>query len=431
MRDIIVKKGRGPNSAIPEWLRYVKGKNEKSPVWFLDLRGSEFSPESTLWQKKVNKKIEGVLIKAMPARLREPVLVKCHVGEKRCRTRMLPEYALSTVRYLRSRGVVSIAAGDTTVAYSGDRGYHDNHGDCSRYRALADRHGWTGRGPLNTPFVVLDRPDTASEGPFSFRAEEVALTPRSSRRFRQVFLSGGFAAAGTIINHVHLTLHDMAQVACAVKGITMGGSSYKGKLMMHKCYSPAINGAECKKCGSCAVNCPEKALKWEKGSTPELDGSRCIGCGECIAVCHGGSISMQTQEIEDWAHGSDSLPYRMADYVIGMMEGRWDRLLNIVHLYNITRRCDCVDKVQKPILPHIGFLIGRNPFAVDLMCNYLLQEELFRKVRAGSVKTGGELRREEMLKVFFRDYHGAAPFRHVQEEYGIVVEPKAVRVRLS
>jgi len=426
-----VKRGRRRGDAIPEWLRYVKGRNEKSPVWFLDLRGKDFSPESPSWQEKVNKKLETVLKKVLPEDLREPVLIKCHIGEQKCRTRMLPEYAISTVRLLRSRGIERIAAGDTTVAYSGDRGYHDNHEDCSRYKALADRHGWTERGPLGTPFVVLDRSGTGVKGGLCFDEEEVVYNPLSSRRFRQVFLSGGFAASGTVINHVHLTLHDMAQVASAVKGLTMGGSSYRGKLMMHKCYSPAINGADCRKCGSCAASCPEKALKWKKGTTPELDGSRCIGCGECIAVCHGGSISMQTQEIEDWVHGSDTLPYRMADYVIGMMEGRWDRLLNIVHLYNITRRCDCVDRAQKPILPHMGFLIGKNPFAVDLMCNYLLQEEFYRQIRSGTAKTGLGLCKRDSLKVFFKDYHGAAPFRHVQEEYGIVVEPRPVRVRFA
>ena len=426
-----MRHGRARSGAIPEWLRYVKGENEKSQVWFLDLRGKNFSPESPIWQEKVNRKIELVLKKALPSKIPEPVLIKCHVGEKRCRTRMLPEYALSTVRHMRSRGIRKLAAGDSTVAYSGDRGYHDNHGDCSRYKALAERHGWTEKGPLGIPFVVLDRPQTGVRGALSFKDDEVAYNPRSSRRFRQVFLSGGFSKAGTIINHVHLTLHDMAQVASAVKGITMGGSSYKGKLMMHKCYSPSINSGECRKCGNCSMSCPEKALKWKKGGTPELDMSRCIGCGECIAVCHGGSISMQTQEIEDWVHGSDSLPYRMADYVIGMMEGRWDRLLNIVHLYNITRRCDCVDRAQKPILAHIGFLIGRNPFAVDLMCNYLLQEEFYRQVSEGSLKGGRGLKKGDILKVFFRDYHGVAPFRHVQEEYGIVVEPRPVRVRLS
>lgn len=417
-------------NTIPGWLRYRKGRNEKSPVWFIDVRGTDFSPDSPQWQAAINKRISGILEEInMPAE--GPVLVKCHIGEGKCRTRMLPEYCLSTVEHFRARGVRMIASGDSTVAYSGDRGYHDNHADCSRYLALAGRHRWTESGPLGTPFVVLDRPETSVKRKFSFREEEKKQRTRSSRRFREVYLSGGFARAGTIVNHVHLTLHDMAQVACAVKGITMGGSSYRGKLIMHKCYSPVIDPDGCKRCGQCSINCPESALDWEKGGVPQLEGDRCIGCGECVAVCHGGSISMASSEIEDWVRGGDSLPYRMSDYIMGMMEGRWDRLLNVVHLYNITRKCDCIDKPQKPILRHIGFLVGRNPFAVDLMSTRLLHDEIERRVKSGQMKTSAPLRKAFALRLFFDNYHGTEPYRHIQREYGVVVEPRAVRLRAS
>ncbi|MEC4676810.1 MAG: DUF362 domain-containing protein [Nitrospirota bacterium] len=415
---------------IPKWLKYRKGVNEKSPVWFLDLRGTGFSPDSPDWQVKVNIVIESVLKDMDLPQWKEPVLIKCHIGEKKCRTRMLPEFCLSTVKHLRSSGIRKIVSGDTSVAYSGDRGYHDNKEDCTRYLSLADRHGWTETGPLKTPFVVIDRPQTSVDGVFSFSSESVKLIPGDACRFREVFLSGGFAAAEGIVNHVHLTLHDMAQVACAVKGLTMGGSSYKGKLIMHKCYSPVIDAKKCKKCGSCATNCPESAFTWQKGEVPNLEKDRCIGCGECLAVCHGKSISMETAAVEDWLRGGDSLPYRMADYIMGMAEDRWDKILNVVHLYNITRRCDCVDRAQKPLIPHIGFLIGRNPFAVDLMSTYLLHEEFHKQVKNGSIKGGKSLGKSEILKIFFAEYHGMAPYMYIQKKYGITVEPEPIRITI-
>ncbi|MFQ5901052.1 MAG: DUF362 domain-containing protein [Thermodesulfobacteriota bacterium] len=403
---------------IPEWLRYKKDENEKSPVWFIDVRGTDFSPDSLIWQKKINAEIEAVLKEIEVPQWEEPVLIKSHIGERRCRTRMLPEFCLSTVGFFRSLGMGKIVCGDSTVAYSGDRGYHDNHGECSRYLTLAEKHGWTEKGPLGTPFVVLDRPQTSIKGIFSFEYEEIMINPETSNRFRDVYLSGGIAAAGTIVNHVHLTLHDMAHVACAVKGITMGGSSYKGKLTMHKCYSPAIDGRICERCGICAIKCPEGALDWEKESVPDLHGDRCIGCGECMVVCPNRSISMSSNEIEDWSRGGESLPYRMADYIMGMMEGRWDRLLNVVHLYNITRRCDCVDGVQRPIVPHIGFLIGRNPFAIDLMSTSLLHEQICNQTENGTTRINAS----DILN-FFDEYHGTGPYMHIQKEYEIVVEP--------
>ena len=420
------------NNKIPQWLSYSEKVNATSPVWFIDVQGTDFTPESPLWQEKINLEILALLGEMeKPEPLKEPVLIKCHIGEKKCRTRMRPEFCLSTVEYFRLRGMKNIVSGDTTVAYTGDRGYHDNHGSNTyRYHTLAEKHGWTEKGPLKTPFVILDRPHTAIKGFFSFHDEEIMLKPDTSKRFNEVYLSGGFAAASTIVNHVHLTLHDMAQVACAVKGLTMGGSSYKGKLIMHKCYSPSINEDKCKKCGTCSMKCPENALSWKKGAVPELDGSVCIGCGECVAVCHGKSITMTSSEIEDWLKGGDSLPYRMADYLIGMIEGRWNRLVNIVHLYNITRRCDCVNEAQKPIAPHIGFLIGKNPFAVDLMANNLLNEVL-HEYGENTIENSVLFEKDRALQRFFDTYHGIEPYRHIQQEYGIVVEPELIHIKLN
>jgi len=411
---------------LPEWLQFVKGICERSPVWFIDCRETDFSPESPRWQERINTAIGGVLEGLHCGHWEEPVLIKTHIGEPRCSTRMLPQYCRSTVRHFQSRGMFRMASGDSTVAYSGPRGYRDNPSDSAPYLHLAGAHGWTETGPLGIPFVVLDRPRTSVQGRISFDSEEVTLTPAASKRFREVYLAGGFSAAGTIVNHVHLTLHDMAQVACAVKGITMGGSSRRGKLVMHQCYFPVIDEGQCLRCGRCSLGCPEKALHGEKGALPVLERDRCIGCGECAGICPSGGIAMVTREIEDWQRGSESLPYRMADYLLGMMEGRWGRLVNIVHLYNITRHCDCVDEAQAPLTPHIGFLVGRNPFAVDLAATRLLHEEVDRLVRGGKIRPKRSPVKDTILDIFIPGYHGIAPYHRIRKKYGIVVEPDII-----
>ncbi|MGA1871350.1 MAG: ATP-binding protein [bacterium] len=416
---------------IPGYLRYKKAKNEKSPVWFIDCRNTDFSPTSSLWHTKINKEITGTLNEIHTPYWEEPILIKCHVGEKKCSTRMLPHFALSTISHFKSRGMKRIVAGDSTVAYSGDRGYKENNAQCTRYMSLARTHGWSEEGPLGIPFVVLDRPMTSVEGTFSFKDEEIAFMTHNAKRFREVYLAGGFAAAGTIVNHIHLTLHDMAQLAGAVKGITMGGSSRKGKLVMHQCYSPHIHEKLCTRCGTCASKCPEEALMWNEGEVPQLLEEKCIGCGECLAVCKGKHISMCAHEVEDWLRGSLTLPYRMADYMMGMMEGRWERLLNIMHMYTITRCCDCLDKEQKSLIYSLGFLVGRNPFAVDLMATYLMHEEIYTRVQEGTICADKDLDKTEILKIFFPHYHGLMPYRHIQDEYAIVVEPEPIQVTMS
>ncbi|KJR43367.1 Fe-S center protein [Candidatus Magnetoovum chiemensis] len=412
------------------WLNYEKGVRETSKVWFIDVRGTDFTPSSHFWQSRINGIIETILHEANPGSLSEPALIKTHIGEPRCVTRMLPQYCLSTVKFLRALSINRIVCGDTTVAYAGDRGYYDNLKDCAKYLSLAQKHGWSKDGVLGIPFVVLDRPATSIKDVFEFDREDKEIEPSASRLYRKVYMSGGFDLAQTVINHVHLTLHDMAQVACAVKGITMGASSRKGKLIMHKCFYPRIDEYKCLACGVCADKCPERALIWENGELPRLKRQICIGCGECAVVCSGGAITMSTSEIQNWLHGADTMPFRMADYILAMMSGKWHTVINIAHLYNITKRCDCVSSVQEPICPHIGFLISQNPFAIDSLALSLLNAEIYKMLETGKINSSAPIDKDRALeKVFFDDnYHGSGYYekKTIQQQYGVIVEPETV-----
>lgn len=397
---------------IPGWLQYRQGENERSRVWFIDTRGTDFSPKDGVWQERINRTIKEIL-KELPASIwEEPALIKCHIGEPKNITRMLPEFCTSTVRHLQSLGLKRVVCGDTTVAYSGERGHKENPPDnCSRYMVLAKRHGWDTDGPLGIPYVVLDRPTTSVPGILEFNREEAVVErPQPSNPLREIFVADGFTRAGIIINHAHLTLHILSHLAGAVKGLAMGCASNRGKLLIHQFYLPEIIEQTCLMCGECAGVCPEGALPWKEGSPPSLDEKRCIGCGECVAVCPSQSIKMLTREPSDWMKAEGSISYRLTDFLVAMMDGRWDRLLNILHLYNITELCDCINKSQEPIFAQIGFLVGQNPFAVDLMARRLLCEELY----------------PDTLKAFYKADEGEGPFEYAREHYGIVVEPEVI-----
>jgi uncharacterized Fe-S center protein len=86
---------------------------------------------------------------------------------------------------------------------------------------------------------------------------------------------------------------------------------------------------------------------------------------------------MKGKEITDWNRGGESLPVRMADYTIGLMNGRWNNVVHILHMYAVTKRCDCVNTRQEPLLKHdLGFLIGKNPFAIDRLAARMLVNAL-------------------------------------------------------
>jgi uncharacterized Fe-S center protein len=373
-----MKKPVSPRLSVSP-LRLPSGLTEAKkayPVYFVNLAQSDLKESKTI--KKVNEAIFEVLCRIHVPEIRGKTLLKVHVGEPKCTTRMRPEFVAGSTRFLQYRGATSVVAGDTTVAYSGPRGHRQNPvGKTAKYVNLARAHGWSVSGPAGVPFVVLDRPSTAIPSAFEFQKEQDCIKLRNIRRFTDFFPAGGFLEADFLINHAHLTLHGLAGLAGCIKSIAMGCSALNGKLRMHKSLLPLFNFTLCKKCGLCARNCPEEALVvGAEDKTPALIAEKCIGCGECVAVCANRAVQLRGSDISDWKRGEKTLPERMVDYTLGLMQGRWERIIHVLHMYTITELCDCVDKKQVPIVHDLGFLLSKNPFAIDKTAALLLAQSL-------------------------------------------------------
>ena len=324
------------------------------PTVFVDTGGTALRELSRDAQRRVDRALRSALEFVHDGAANGQALVKVHIGEPRCTTHMRPEHTAETVRFLRDRGASSVAAGDTTVAYTGPRGHRENPlGDPSTYLGLAACRGWSPRGSAGIPFVVLDRPSSALPGTFEFRAEEERREVAGVQRFGDFYLAGGFDAADFVVNHAHLTLHGLAGLAGCVKSLAMGCSSLKGKLRMHQHLFPHFDEDKCVLCGRCVDSCPEGALSLPSDvPCPVVDQEKCIGCGECISVCalSTGAASLHGAVIDDWQRGSETFAERMSDYVVGLMNGKWETTIHVLHLYAVTPLCDCVDQLQEPLL---------------------------------------------------------------------------------
>ncbi|MBN1673236.1 MAG: DUF362 domain-containing protein [Kiritimatiellae bacterium] len=395
----------------PENLALPAGLTEDGAAWpvlFLDGGGFDFGRSDAT--KAVNASLHEALCAVHGGPVTGQALLKVHIGEPDCTTRMRPAYAAGAVAFLRERGAAGAAAGDSTVAYTGHRGYRENADEgAAAYLQLARQHGWARRGPARLPFVVLDKPATSVPGVFTFKARTRRRELRGVNRFGDFFLAGGFAAADFVVNYAHLTLHGLAGVAGCVKSIAMGCSGLKGKLRMHQALLPTFDAEACTACGSCVDNCPENALELgPDDASPSVKPARCIGCGECEAVCANGAVAVRGHDISDWERGRSTVSLRMADYLLGLMQDKWANVVHVLHMTRITERCDCVNRRQEPLLSRdLGFLIGKNPFAVDRTAARLLARALNdegRKVDAHLLRTA------EVTGTY------------VSEEYGILHE---------
>lgn len=359
------------------------------PAYFVDTSALDLDDPASV--EKTNEVLFETFCQLHDDVIKGQALLKVHVGEPKCTTRLNPEFMSSSSRFLEYRGAGSVVAGDTTVAYSGQRGHRQNPvGNASVYLNLAARHGWARGGKAGLPFVILDRPGTAVPGIFEFSEPFHTFRIDGIQRFSDFFPAGGFVASDFMINHAHLTLHGLAGFAGCIKNIAMGCSALEGKLRMHKSLLPFFDASECMKCGRCADHCPEKAIILHDNDIPEVIQEQCIGCGECVSVCSKKAVTLQGKEISDWKLGEETLPERMTDYAVGIMNGKWDRTIHILHMYRITELCDCVNQKQVPLVKDIGFVMGNNPFAVDrigadILFNVLSPEQQSRHDRQISV----------------------------------------------
>ena len=128
---------RTPMSRLPEFMRFDRGNRTRSPVFFVTNSRNSFEPLYPAHQQRLNDGLTDILFGLDGFQPRSPVLIKVHIGESNCNTRMLPVYTENTVTYLQQKNINHICFGDTTVTYSGSRGYRENGAKAQAYLAMA------------------------------------------------------------------------------------------------------------------------------------------------------------------------------------------------------------------------------------------------------------------------------------------------------
>ena len=328
-------------------------------VYFKKIDSYSKTPEISQSAKELIEKIqnqENVLD------FTKPIPLKVHFGEEGCTTFIEPKNFEGIIEWLKANvqtnqiGHTTIFFTDTNVLYKGKRTTRQSH------IALAEEHGFT-----KLPIIIAD-------GSAGEEKIEVDISYSKTKHFERCAIGKTIAENPQMIVIAHFKGHMLSGFGGAIKQLAMGCAARAGKLAMHSQSRPVINPLQCKKCMICVENCPTNACIIN--TIPHIDTKKCIGCAKCIAVCPHGAVHV------NWmSTGRTEFREKLAEYALAAQKGK--KIIYINFAFNITKECDCVDKVQKLIARDIGVFASTDPVALDKACLQMLHKNTRKKMFSG------------------------------------------------
>ncbi|MBQ8511609.1 MAG: DUF362 domain-containing protein [Clostridia bacterium] len=212
------------------------------------------------------------------------VAVKVHSGEKGNQNFLTPEFWKPMIDAVEGTVV------ECNTAYEGQRNVTEKH------VKLMDDHGWTKYFKVD----ILD-----AEGP------DTELAIPGGRRIRKNFVGKNIADYDSMLVLSHFKGHPMGGYGGAIKQLSIGVASSKGKQYIH-------------------------------------------GAGDMDAF---------------WSADHDSFLESMADAASSVVEyfGA-ENLMYVNVMKNMSVDCDCCAKAEDPCIADIGILVSDDPIAIDQAC---------------------------------------------------------------
>ncbi|MDR2488790.1 MAG: DUF362 domain-containing protein [Desulfovibrio sp.] len=270
--------------------------------------------------------------------------IKVHFGEKGNDSFINPIFVRPVVDRLKKIGALPFIT-DTNTLYSGSRHNAVDH------LQTALEHGY-GYATVNAPVLIADGLRGGSFSPVAVQG----------RHFSEVKIADAIVEARSMIVMSHFKGHELAGFGGAVKHLAMGCAPSQGKCDQHASRF-AVDAEKCMACGMCMTHCPAQAVSWENADRKPyavINKENCLGCGECLTVCAPKAVTI------DWRVELEPFCERMAEYALGAVSGKKDRVGFFNFLMNITPDCDCAAWSDVPLVPDIGILASSDPVALDM-----------------------------------------------------------------
>ncbi len=268
------------------------------------------------------------------------VAIKIHFGNEGNTTHVPANYLTSVIDQIKQQKAKPFFT-DTCVLYKSKRSDAVNH------LLLAEEHGFS-QGKIGIPVIIAD----------GLRGSNEIEVKIPGKLFNKVSIAADAMTANAMLVVTHVTGHMASGIGGAIKNLGMGLSSRKGKLRQHSSMKPRIEVTKCTGCGQCVFWCPENAISMN-GNVAVINEKICIGCGECLTVCHFDAVKY------NWKTSNYDLQRKMAEHALGVIFHKKDKICYLSFLFNITKDCDCLPGVQKPVVKDIGILASKDLVAID------------------------------------------------------------------
>lgn len=250
--------------------------------------GKSVPPATVYFTRELSPEAVIRMYRALGIALPGKVAVKVHSGEKGNQNYLRPEFLRPMVEAVKGTVV------ECNTAYEGARNSTEKH------RKLIAEHGWD-------KFFRVDLMD--AEGP------DLVLPVPGGRILKQNFVGKNMANYSSMLVLSHFKGHPVAGYGGALKQLSIGCASIKGKALIH---SGGVSGDQ--------VEC------WNHMATPEV-------FGDAMAEAAG----------------------TIMDYFKG-------RIAFVSMMCNLSVDCDCCAAAENPCMKDIGILSSTDPVALDQAC---------------------------------------------------------------
>lgn len=316
----------------------------KSQVYFSSLKNSKM--------KSPLDKVKRLLTKCNIEKMFKKdnlIAIKVHFGELGNTSFIRPIFLRPVIETLKKLGAKPFLT-DTNTLYIGMRYNSVDH----HINAVLNGFNYS---TLQAPIIIAD----------GLRGENTTPIQVNLDLVKDVYLANDIVHSDGMVVVSHFKGHEVSSFGGAIKNISMGCASRRGKMVMHSNNIPYVKEKQCIKCGRCVLNCLVNAIEMRNKA---FITDRCIGCVRCTAVCPEHAINIS------WNESYTNTQKKMVEYAYGLVKSLNSKLIFINILTSMSPDCDCYPGNNEPVTHDIGFLASLDPVAIDKASfDLILQQE--------------------------------------------------------